>query len=70
MSLKLEDRVFALNKSQVSKLVRTGKLPLSFLGGKSIVRIVLPEDLSENVVVVDDAGGHLGYISVKEAWAL
>lgn len=68
--MSLEDRVFALNKGQVRKLVKGGKLGLSFLGGHSVVRIVLPEDVNENVVIVDDAGGHLGYISVKEAWSL
>jgi len=66
----LEDRVFCLNKSQVTKLVKTSKLPISFLSGKSTVRIVLPEDLAENVVVIDEGGTHLGYITVKEAWAL
>lgn len=68
--MSLEDRVFSLNKSQKRKLVREGVLPISFLVSDLPVSIVLPEDLSEKVVVVDGSGSHLGYCSVKMAWSL
>ncbi len=68
MSLKLEDRAFCLNKSQKRKLINSGTLRPTFL--ELPVKIVLPEDLSEKVVIVDEGGFHLGYITVKEAWSL
>jgi hypothetical protein len=68
MSLKLEDRVFALNKSQKRKLIDQGFIRPTFL--ELPVKIVLPEDLSENVVIVDEGGSHLGCCSVKMAWSL
>lgn len=69
--MSLEDRVFALNKSQIKKLNREypGNMKAA-LNPDATVRIVLPEDLSENVVVVDAGGYHLGYITVKQAWSL
>lgn len=62
--------VFTLSKAQVSKLVKTTVLPISYLAGKKQVLIVLPEDITNDVSVIDDTGLILGSITVKEAWAL
>lgn len=69
--MSFEDRVFALNKGQIRKInkVHIAKMKC-MLNPDATVRIVLPEDLAENVVVVDDGGYHLGYLSVKDAWSL
>lgn len=72
----MENRIFTLNKKQINKLIKkhgaelTGTLKMTKIATVKVVQIVLPENVNELVTVQDVLGNHLGYITVKEAWAL
>ncbi len=67
--MSLENRIFTLNKRQINKLINLNKFK-GVIVPETGMKIVLPEDIHEKVVITDALGNHLGYISVKEAWSL
>ena len=67
----MDNRLFTLSKAQVMKLIRIHSDTLSgTVTSESALQIVLSENVNDKVVVQDILGNHVGYISVKEAWAL
>jgi hypothetical protein len=63
--------ICTLSKAQVRKLIKRHGSQLSgTVTQEKLVYIKLPNDVNDLVTVEDILGNSLGYITVKEAWAL